>query len=273
MRVRADGQHPEQGPAADQVITSTGQAESGSTGRRVRSGRHRLAVIVSVMTVLLAAAAATPAFLVTRPATPQAPRLSGLPANIPTSLANLMELSPLPAARAPGFTLTDQGGHTMSLADLRGKVVVLEFMDPHCTDICPLVSQEFVDAYHDLGPLAGQVVFAAVNVNQYYHSVRAVAAFSRAHGLTTIPRWHFFTGPVPALRATWRAYDIAVQAPNPNADIMHTSAIYFIDADGAERYLASPQVDHTANGASYLPAGQLATWGRAIATLASDIAH
>jgi cytochrome oxidase Cu insertion factor (SCO1/SenC/PrrC family) len=273
MRLRADDQHPEQGSAAGQVPTGTGQREPASTGRQVRRDRHRLAVIVGAMAVLLAAAAATSAFLVARPATPQAPRVSGLPANIPTSLANLMELSPLPTARAPGFTFTDQGGHTMSLADLRGKVVVLEFMDPHCTDICPLVSQEFVDAYHDLGPLADKVVFAAVNVNQYYRSVRAVAAFSREHGLTTIPRWHFFTGPVPALRATWRAYGIAVEAPNPNADIVHTSAIYFIDANGAERYLASPQVDHTAQGASYLAADQLATWGRAIATLARDIAH
>ena len=47
----------------------------------------------------------------------------------------------------------------------RGKVVVLEFMDPHCTDIYPIVSQEFIDAYHDLGRAAGDVVFAAVNVN------------------------------------------------------------------------------------------------------------
>src|SRR5260370_37294572 len=213
------------------------------------------------------------AFLVTRSATTEAPRVSGIPANIPTSLANLMELSSLQAARAPGFTLTDQRGRTLSLADLRGKVVVLEFMDPHCTDICPIVSQEVVDAYHDLGPMASRVVFAAVNVNQYFHSVCRVAAFSREHELTTIPGWHFFTGPVPALQATWHDYNIAVQAPHPNADIVHTSAIYFIDARGVERYLASPQVDHTEKGFPYLPAGQLAAWGRGIATLARDVSH
>src|SRR5260370_82027 len=66
-------------------------------------------------------------------------RPSGIPRNISPSLANLMQLSPVPGALAPGFTLTDQRGHTMSLASLRGKAVVLEFMDPHCTDICPIV--------------------------------------------------------------------------------------------------------------------------------------
>ena len=94
-------------------------------------------------------------------------------------------------------------------------------MDPHCTDICPIVSAEFNDAYRDLGRLAGQVVFAAVNVNQYHHAVADVAAYSRAHQLTSIPSWHFLTGPVPRLRAVWTAYNVAVQAPGPDADIVH----------------------------------------------------
>jgi cytochrome oxidase Cu insertion factor (SCO1/SenC/PrrC family) len=198
-------------------------------------------------------------------------RPSGLPANIPTRLASLMQLSPLPGVRAPGFTLTDQHGQTLPLSRLRGKVVVLEFMDPHCTDICPLVSQEFLAAHHDLGALGRRVVFAAVNVNPYFRSVRAVAAFSAAHQLTTIPGWRFFTGPVPALRAVWRDYQIAVAAPHPGGDIVHTSAVYFIDAQGRERYLASPMVDHTAGGAAYLPASQIAAWGHGLARLAADL--
>ena len=125
--------------------------------------------------------------------------MSGIPASVSTSLANLMVLSPVPADRAPGFTLTDQNGHTLSLASLHGKVVVLQFMDPHCTDICPIVSAEFVKAYHDLGPLASKVVFAAVNVNAYHTQVQAMAKYTRAQALNTIPSWHFFTGPVPAL--------------------------------------------------------------------------
>ena len=75
-----------------------------------------------------------------------------------------MQLSPVPAARAPGFTLTDQNGHVLSLASLAGHAVVLEFMDPHCVEICPIVSQEFIDAYRDLGRQASRAVFLAVNV-------------------------------------------------------------------------------------------------------------
>ncbi len=129
------------------------------------------------------------------------------------------------------------------------------------------------DAYRDLGKLAGQVVFAAVNVNQYHTAVADVAAFSREHQLSSIPSWHFFTGPVPELRTTWSDYNVAVQAPGPNADIIHSSVVYFIDPRGRERYLASPQADHTASGASYLPPGQIAAWGRGIAQIASLLAR
>ena len=201
-----------------------------------------------------------------------APRPSGIPASVSTSLANEMLLTPLPHDQAPGFTLTDQAGRTMTLSALRGKVVVLEFMDPHCTDICPIVSQEFVDAYHKLGPAARNVAFIAINVNQYHASVADMAAYSRQEALNTIPGWHFFTGPVPALKTAWRDYNIAVEAPNPDADIVHTSALYFIDAQGREAFLASPMVDHTKKGTAYLPAKQIAQWATGIALIARHLA-
>lgn len=198
-------------------------------------------------------------------------RASGLPASIPTALADLMLLSPIRPQKAPGFTLTDQTGRTLSLSGFRGRAVVLEFMDPHCVDICPLISREFVDAYHDLGAGASRVVFIAVNVNQYFASTSSVAAFSRAHQLDTIPSWHFFTGTTPHLRAVWRDYGVVVEAPHPNADIVHTSVIYFIDPRGRERYVASPVADHTQSGTAYLPAASLTSWGRGIALVAKSL--
>jgi cytochrome oxidase Cu insertion factor (SCO1/SenC/PrrC family) len=261
-------------------VSSTGgtqQQDDAATGVAARTAppfRGRRAVLtLGLVGVLLIGVVTYVAFAVTpRHHPPAALRPSGIPANISTSLANLMTLSPVPGIRAPGFTLTDQAGRTLTLASLRGKVVVLEFMDPHCTDICPIVSQEFVNAYHELGPAASKVVFVAVNVNQYHRTVHDMAAYSAEHQLTSIPDWHFFTGPVPALRSTWQNYNIQVQAPNPNADIIHTSALYFIDAHGMERYLAAPMVDHTKKGGSFLPLGQINAWGHGIALLARDLA-
>lgn len=197
-------------------------------------------------------------------------RPSGIPSNISTPVANLMELSPVPNVMAPGFTLTDQTGKTMSLSSFRGKSVVLEFMDPNCTDICPIVSQEFVDAYHNLGSSAKNVVFIAINVNKYHLSTSDVAKFTNEHGLNVIKNWHFVTGSLGALSSVWNAYGISVNAPSPTADVQHSSEIFFIGPSGHERYIASPIVDHTKAGTAFLPANQLATWGEGISAVSKD---
>ncbi|MDR0343703.1 MAG: SCO family protein [Nocardiopsaceae bacterium] len=267
MSVRQGG---ESTPATEGAEQPPGQRDPGARRRR-----HQQRLVISgLLSIVLVAAAVVWTIVLTQRHTQAAgnlPRTSGLPAGISTRLANTMQLSALPRPPAPGFQLTDQAGHTMSLASLRGKAVVLEFMDPHCTDICPIVSQEYLRAYHDLGSAASKVVFVAVNVNQYHRSPQAVGKFSREQGLNTIPSWHFFTGPVPALHAVWHDYYIQVQAPNPNADILHTSAVYFIDPQGRERYLASPEVDHTKSGTAYLPVSQQTEWGHGIAVLARSL--
>ena len=66
-------------------------------------------------------------------------------------------------------------------------------------------------------------------------------------------------------------YGVEVQAPSPDADIVHTSAVYFIGPGGTERYLAEPMADHTSSGAAYLPAGRIAASGRGIAQVARTL--
>jgi cytochrome oxidase Cu insertion factor (SCO1/SenC/PrrC family) len=269
------------------IIGRDRQARTAGTAPRITAEWHEMtvvpagggrkwrpAIVLTAGAVLGALALASALVVIGHPrasSSAQLMRPSGIPASIPASLADLMSLSPVPNHQAPGFTLTDQDGQTLALSRFRGRAIVLEFMDPHCTDICPLVSQEFTAANHDLGPLAGRVAFVAVNVNPYHLAVSDVRQFSAAHQLTSIPSWHFFTGPLPRLREAWRAYDIAVQAPNPDADVVHTSTVFFIDPRGTERYVAVPMADHTASGASYLPAGQIASWGHGIALLARQL--
>jgi cytochrome oxidase Cu insertion factor (SCO1/SenC/PrrC family) len=247
-----------------------GGESAGAVRNKARRNKFLIMSVAAAM-LLVASAAAVIAVRGHQRETLAGQRPWGIPASIPDATVNLMGLAPVPARPAPGFTLTDQDGRAVPLSGLRGKVVVLEFMDPHCTDICPLISQEFVDAYRDLGRSAPNVVFAAVNVNQYFNRVPDVLGYSRAHQLITIPGWHFLTGTAAALRTVWRAYNVEVQAPSPDADIVHTSAVYFIGPGGAERYIATPMVDHTSSGTAYLPAGQIAAWGRGIALVARTL--
>lgn len=198
-------------------------------------------------------------------------RASGIPSSIPTPLANLMELSPVPNRPAPNFSLVDQNHQTLSLASFKGHSLVLEFMDSHCVDICPIVSQEFVNAYHDLGKSASGVVFIGVNVNPFHTSVSDVASFSREHQLTSIPTWHFFTGPTSKLKTVWHDYGVLVVAHNPKADVIHTSIVFFIDPQGRERFIGAPTDQHTAKGTAFLPGNQLTLWGHGIADVARQM--
>ena len=243
--------------------------ETPRTRRRPRRSTFMLAVVAVVGGLAFATLFAFGVSrLSAKAGSPPPMRPTGIPASVSTRLAGLMQLSPVRSSAAPGFTLTDQSGHPVSLASFRGKTVVLTFMDSHCTDICPLVSREFIDANRDLGPAARHVVFIAVNVNPYHRRVADMASYSSEQRLDSIPSWYFVTGSLPSLRRVWSGYQIYVRAPSRNADVIHNSLIYFIDPQGRERYVAAPMVDHTAMGTAYLPASQLASWGRGIALVA-----
>src|SRR5215471_8843227 len=198
-------------------------AKVGAPPEQPAARSRRSTIMLVVFAVVSGLAFATVfAFAVTRLGAHKnaAFRPAGIPASVSTKLAETMQLSPVPVKTAPGFTLTDQSGHQVSIAGLRGKTVVLTFMDSHCTDICPLVSREFISAHKDLGSLGRRVVFLAVNVNPYHLRVSDVASFSNAQQLSSIGSWYFATGSLPSLRAVWRNYQIFVQAPKPNADVI-----------------------------------------------------
>ena len=196
----------------------------------------------------------------------------GIPVGISTQLADFMAPSSVPTMQAPDFALVDQHDRPLELSSLRGSVVVLEFMDPHCTDICPIISQELVEADRDLGNLSQRVDFIAVNVNPFHEAPADMAAYSTAHGLNSIPTWHFVTGSTAALSTVWKNYGTEVEAPSPNADVVHGTTVFFLDPSGRERFVATPMADYSKSGVPYLPAGPLASWAKGIALVARDLA-
>jgi cytochrome oxidase Cu insertion factor (SCO1/SenC/PrrC family) len=150
-----------------------------------------------------------------------------------------IQCSDLGQSPAPAFRLTDQHGSPVSLAGLRGRAIVLTFMDPRCTAMCPIVSQEFVSANKALGPASRRVAFVAINVNQNHESTAALRAFSKKHGLTSMSNWYFLTGSTAQLTAVWRDWGIEV-IPNKTGDVIHTTVVYFIDPQGRTRFAAFP---------------------------------
>jgi cytochrome oxidase Cu insertion factor (SCO1/SenC/PrrC family) len=136
---------------------------------------------------------------------------------------------------AKDFSLTDQHGHAVTLAGLRGKVVLLTFLDPVCTTDCPLIAQEFRAADQLLGARAKKVELVAVTSNPVYHSAADSLAFDRQEGMAQLPNWKFLSGPLPALRQMWHNYYFSADIVPAGGMILHPDIAYVIDASGRAR--------------------------------------
>jgi cytochrome oxidase Cu insertion factor (SCO1/SenC/PrrC family) len=137
--------------------------------------------------------------------------------------------------RAAAFTLTDQSGHSVSLARLRGKAVLLTFLDPVCTSDCPLIAQEFRQADQLLGPASGHVELVAIEANPVYRSVGYLQAFDRQENLSGLRNWLFLTGSLAQLRQVWAGYSVQAQILPAGGMIAHSDVAFVIDQHGYVR--------------------------------------
>jgi cytochrome oxidase Cu insertion factor (SCO1/SenC/PrrC family) len=136
---------------------------------------------------------------------------------------------------AKPFQLTDQHGRTVSLASLRGKVVLLTFLDPVCTSDCPLIAQEFRAAGQLLGAASGQVDLVAIVANPVYHQLADVRAFDRQEYMNQVPDWLYLTGSVAQLRPVWKEYGISADILPGGSMIGHPDIAYVIGKTGRVR--------------------------------------
>jgi len=136
---------------------------------------------------------------------------------------------------AAAFTLTDQDSRQVSLASLHGKVVLLTFLDPVCTNDCPLIAQEFRQADQVLGAKSRDVELVAIVANPLYHTIAYTRAFDSQERLTDVPNWLYLTGSVAQLQQVWKNYAIAAQILPAGGMIAHTDVAYVIDAYGHTR--------------------------------------
>jgi cytochrome oxidase Cu insertion factor (SCO1/SenC/PrrC family) len=137
---------------------------------------------------------------------------------------------------APAFTLTDQDGRAVSLASLRGKVVLLTFLDDTCSVDCPLIAQEFRQAGQLLGADTARVELVAINYNPLDTQLSYIQAFDRQEGLAGVPNWLYLTGTLAQLQPVWRQYAIAPPEILPAGSMVgHGDYAFVIDQVGHMR--------------------------------------
>lgn len=144
------------------------------------------------------------------------------------------------ARPAPDFRLADQHGKAFSLSGLRGRPVIVTFLDPLCRNFCPLEARILSNAVRQLPPGARPAV-VSVSVNPWADSPGNFREDAAHWNLTR--GWRWGVGSSTELAEVWRKYEIGVQVTKKTIagvtvrEISHTEAAYLLDSAGDERAL------------------------------------
>jgi len=140
---------------------------------------------------------------------------------------------------AVNFTLTDQYGKKVSLAQFAGDRIVLTNLDPVCTEDCPLIASELKVADQDLSPaLRAKTVFIAVVANPIFHTVHDVDVFDAREGMSGLSNWYYLTSPnLSKLTAVWADYGWGVTLPVNGVMVIHPDFVDFITPQGVEKWM------------------------------------
>ena len=141
-------------------------------------------------------------------ATPPAPAVISPSTNV---IGSSLQRQPTP----PLTGLTDQNGRQITLADEKGRVVLLAFMDPLCVSLCPILGRDIVAVEQAL-PKNIKPVLLIVSVMPS-RTPADVAHFLRTN-LTTqwSPGWHWLIAPDPTLQITWLKWGVPLEPPKTN---------------------------------------------------------
>ncbi len=142
-------------------------------------------------------------------------------------------------AYARNFELTDHTGKKRSLADFRGKVVVLFFGYTQCPDVCPATMGELAEAMARLGADAQRVQVLFVTVDPERDTPEVLAAYVPSFNSSFIGLY----GDAEATARTAKEFKIIYEkqpGPMPGTyTIDHSAGTFIYDPQGRLRLYVS----------------------------------
>lgn len=118
--------------------------------------------------------------------------------------------------RVPDFALTERSGRRITLADLLGKVWVVNFFYTECTETCPLQSANMARLQADLSG-EPDVRLVSISVDPEHDTPEVLAEYANRFGADP-DRWLFLTGPKDAIyRLAIEGFRLGVVEPGEKA--------------------------------------------------------
>jgi protein SCO1 len=157
------------------------------------------------------------------------------------------------------FTLTDQEGNRKSLADFRGKLVLLYFGYTYCPDVCPTDMLAMGQVIKSLGREGGELQPVFVTLDPE----RDTREILRSYAPSFHPRFVALSGTEAEIRAVATAYKIffeKVRLPGSSTYFIdHMAFIFLLDRNG--KYIGSFPPGTSAERMAAMVRGRLANPG------------
>ena len=134
--------------------------------------------------------------------------------------------------RLADFELRDYTGELVRSRDLRGKVVVLTFLDSQCTESCPIIAAQIARAVDGLAAEERRLVEAlAISTDPAEDTPQSVRAFLRRN--RALGRLRYVGGGQPAreLRPVWKRFQI-LSSLDSGEDTLHSAPVRVYDGHG-----------------------------------------
>jgi protein SCO1/2 len=143
---------------------------------------------------------------------------------------------------ALGFDLTDQRGQRRSLADFKGRVVMVFFGYTQCPDACPAAMFQLAELKRGLGDKGEKVQGVFVTIDPERDSPEMLKAYVENFD----PSFVALVPTLPELEAVtthYKVYRKKVAGPTPTSYTMdHLAGFYIYDLKGRLRLFSRPNM-------------------------------
>jgi len=139
---------------------------------------------------------------------------------------------------APDFSLTDQDGHSVTLASLRGQVLLVDFIFTRCPGPCPILTSRHVELQKSLPPEAvSRVHFVSISLDPEWDTPERLREYGLARG-ADLGHWSFLTGPKDDVADVVKRWGVGTLR-TADGQLEHVVATFLVDAKGqiAKRWL------------------------------------
>lgn len=145
---------------------------------------------------------------------------------------------------APEFGLLNQHGERVTIAQFRGKPLLVTFAFAHCTTVCPLIVKDMLVARNELG---GDIPGVVVTLDPWRDTPRRLPSI--AAGWQLPEGVHVLSGTVEEVEFVLDRWKIPRVRNQSTGDIVHPSVTYIVAPNGRLAYFSDGSVERVVQAA------------------------